>query len=144
SLPVGACTITVNVSSATDSVYNNSVTINSTAAGTGALSTSSASLTVINPPSITKQFGAATIPLNGTTSLTFTISSSNQHLTLNGISFSDSLPAGLVVATPSGLSTTCTGTATATAGSSSVSLSGASLAPGTSCTVAVNVQGTTA
>jgi len=48
SLPIGACSISVKVSSGTDSVYNNSVTINSTAAGTGALSTSSASLTVIN------------------------------------------------------------------------------------------------
>jgi CSLREA domain-containing protein len=143
-LPVGACTITVKVSSAVDSIYNNSVTINSTAAGTGAQSTSSASLTVINPPSITKQFGAATIPLNGTTSLTFTISSTNQNLTLNGVAFTDNLPAGLVVATPSNLNTTCSGTATAAAGASSVSFSGASLAPGASCTVSLNVQGTTA
>jgi uncharacterized repeat protein (TIGR01451 family) len=144
SLPVGACSITVKVSSATDNVYNNSVTINSTAAGTGALSTSSASLTVINPPTIAKAFGAATIPLNGITSLTFTLSSTNANLTLNGVAFTDSLPAGLVVATPNNLNTTCSGTATAVAGSSSVSLTGASLAPGASCTVSVNVQGTTA
>src|SRR5579864_4358301 len=144
SLPVGACTITVKVSSATDNIYSNTVTINSTAAGTGAQSTSSANLTVINPPSITKAFGAATIPLNGTTSLTFTLSSSDANLTLNGVAFTDSLPSGLVVATPNDLNTTCSGTATAVAGSSSVSFSGASLAPGASCTVSVNVQGTTA
>jgi hypothetical protein len=144
SLPVGACTITVKVAGSTDGVFNNSVTINSTAAGTGAQSTSSASLTIINPPSIVKAFGAATIPLNGTTSLTFTLSSSNANLTLNGVAFTDNLPAGLVVATPSGLTTTCSGTATAVTGSSSISLSGASLTPGASCTVAVNVTGTTA
>jgi fimbrial isopeptide formation D2 family protein len=144
SLPVGACTISVHVSSATDNVYSNSVTIDSTAAGTGPQSTSSASLTVINPPSIQKVFGATTIPLNGTTSLTFTIQSSNVNLTLNGIAFTDSLPSGLVVATPSGLTSTCGGTATAVAGSSSVSLSGGTLAPQASCTVSVNVQGTTA
>ncbi len=144
SLPVGACSITVKVSSATDNVYNNTVTINSTAAGTGALSTSSASLTVINPPTIAKAFGAATIPLNGTTSLTFTLSSTNANLTLNGVAFTDNLPAGLVVATPSGLTSTCSGTATAVAGSSSVSLSGATLAPAASCTISVNVTGTTA
>jgi mucin-19 len=144
SQPVGACTITVKVSAPTDGVFNNTVTINSTAAGTGAQSTSSATLTVINPPSITKAFGAATIPLNGTTSLTFTITSPNANLALNGIAFSDSLPAGLVVATPSGISSTCSGTSTAVAGSSSVSLSAATLAAGTSCTVSVNVQGTTA
>jgi uncharacterized repeat protein (TIGR01451 family) len=142
-LPAGACTITVNVTGTTDGTFTNSVTINSTAAGTGAQSTSSASITVINPPQITKVFGAASIPLNGTTSLTFTIASSNQNLTLNGVAFTDNLPAGLVVATPSSLSNTCGGTATATAGSSTVSLSGASLAPKASCTVSVNVQGTT-
>ena len=144
SLPVGTCSISVNVSSATDNVYNNSVTINSTAAGTGAQSTSSASLTVINPPSILKAFGAASIPLNGTTSLTFTLSSTNANLTLNGVAFTDSLPAGLVVATPGNLNSTCSGTATAVDGSSSISLSGATLAPGASCTVSVNVTGTTA
>ncbi len=131
SIAVGTCTVTVHVSSAIDNIYSNSVTINSTAAGTGAHSTSSASLTVINPPTIAKAFGAATIPLNGTTSLTFTLSSTNANLTLNGVAFTDNLPAGLVVATPNGLTSTCSGTATAVAGSSSVSLSGATLAPGT-------------
>jgi hypothetical protein len=139
-----SCSIAVNVQSSVDNLYNNSVTINSTAAGTGANSTSSANLLVINPPTIAKAFGAATIPLNGTTSLTFTISSTNVNQTLSAISFTDTLPAGLVVATPNGLTTTCSGTPTATAGSGSVSLSGASLAPGSSCTLAVNVQGTTA
>ena len=140
--PVGVCTITVNITGTVDNLYTNSVQILSTDAGNG--NTSSANLTVINPPTIAKAFGAATIPLNGTTSLTFTVSSTNQNLTLNGVAFTDNLPAGLVVATPNNLNTTCSGTATAVAGSSSVSLSGASLAPGASCTVSINVQGTTA
>jgi hypothetical protein len=140
--PVGVCTISVNITGTVDNNYTNSVQILSTDAGNG--NTSSANLTVINPPTIAKAFGAATIPLNGTTSLTFTLSSTNQNLTLNGVAFTDNLPAGLVVATPNNLNTTCSGTATAVAGSSSVSLSGASLAPGASCTVSVNVQGTTA
>jgi hypothetical protein len=143
SLPVGACTITVKVSSPSDGVFSNSVTISSTAAGTGAQSTSSASLTVINPPTIAKAFGAATIPLNGTTSLTFTISNTNVNSTLNSITFTDSLPSGLVVASTPNLSDTCSGSATAIAGSGTVSLASSSLAPGTSCTVSVDVQGTT-
>src|SRR5262249_49898604 len=135
-LAAGTCTIKVNVSSAVDSVYSNSVIIDSTDAGNG--NTSSANLTVINPPTIAKVFGAATIPLNGTTSLTFTLSSTNTNLTLTGIAFTDTLPAGLVVATPNGLTTTCTGTPTAFGASSSVSLAGATLAPGASCTLSVN------
>jgi uncharacterized repeat protein (TIGR01451 family) len=140
--PVGICTISVNITGTVDNNYTNSVSILSTDAGNG--NTSSANLTVINPPSITKAFGAASIPLNGTTSLTFTVSSTNQNLTLNGVAFNDNFPAGLIVATPSNLNSTCSGTATAVDGSISVSLSGATLAPNTSCTVSVNVQGTTA
>jgi len=52
--------------------------------------------------SFTKAFGAASIPLNGTTSLTFTLINSNDFDVLTG--FTDALPAGLVVATPNGLS----------------------------------------
>jgi uncharacterized repeat protein (TIGR01451 family)/fimbrial isopeptide formation D2 family protein len=131
----------VNITGTVDNTYTNSVTIDSTDAGNG--NTSSANLTVINPPSIAKAFGASTIPLNGTTSLTFTLTSSNQNLSITGVAFSDNLPAGLVVAPTPNLNNTCGGTATATAGASSVSLSGATLAPGTSCTVSANVQGTT-
>ena len=141
-LPVGTCTIQVNVQSVVDGVYANSVTIASADAGNG--NSSSASLTVINPPAITKAFGATQISLNGATSLTFTITSTNTNLTLNGVAFTDNLPAGLIVATPGNLNTTCSGTATAADGASSVSLSGASVAPGASCTISVSVQGTTA
>jgi hypothetical protein len=97
------------------------------------------------PPTITKQFGGSSIPLNGTTSLTFTINNPNAATTLNGIGFSDTLPAGLVVSTPNGLTGSCGGGAiTATAGSGSISLLGASLAASTQCTFSVNVTGITA
>ncbi|HWG50105.1 MAG TPA: hypothetical protein VN669_10450 [Candidatus Acidoferrales bacterium] len=139
--PVGACSISVNITGTVDNNYTNSVTIDSTDAGNG--NTSSANLTVIDPPTIAKAFGASTIPLNGTTSLTFTLTSANQNLSISGAAFTDNLPAGLVVAPTPNLNNTCGGTATATAGASSVSLSGATLAPGASCTVSANVQGTT-
>src|SRR5262249_27073003 len=95
-------------------------------------------------PSITKQFGATSIPLNGTTSLTFNITNPNTNVALSGLAFTDSLPAGLVVAATPNLSNTCGGTATAVAGSGSVSLSAGTLASSASCTVSVNIQGTTA
>jgi CSLREA domain-containing protein/uncharacterized repeat protein (TIGR01451 family) len=145
SLAVGTCTIKVDVQSALDSIYSNSVTIDSTDAGNGNTA-GPVTLTVINPPSSLKAFGAASIPLNGTTSLTFTLTSTNTNLTLNGVAFTDTLPTTapgtLIVANPNNLNTTCNGAATATAGSSSVSLTGASLAPGASCTISLNVTGT--
>src|SRR5581483_2233070 len=126
-----------------DAIDSNSVTIDSTDAGNG--NTSSASLTVINAPHVLKQFGASSIPLGGSTSLSFTLDSNgNQNLTLNGVAFTDSLPAGVVVASPNNLSNNCGGTATAVAGAGTVSLSGASVAPSSSCTVSLNVTATSA
>jgi hypothetical protein len=142
SLVVGTCTILINVTPAVDNAYSNSVTINSSDAGNG--NTATASLTVTNPPAIAKAFSPTSILSNGTSSLTLTLSSTNANLTLNGVAFTDALPAGLIVATPSALNNTCNGTAVAAAGSGMASLTGATLAPGASCTITLNVQGTTA
>ena len=80
---------------ATISVKNNNVQVNSTNGGTG--NTSNASLTVSTlAPVITKVFGAATIQLNGTTSLTFTVTNPNAAASLTGVAFTDGCPAGLV------------------------------------------------
>src|SRR5205085_1363445 len=99
---------------------------------------------IVLPPSISKTFGAASVPLNGVTSLTFNIQNPNAGTALTGVSFTDNLPAGLVVASTPNLNNTCGGTPTAVGGSSSVSLSGGTLAASASCTVSVDVQGTTA
>jgi uncharacterized repeat protein (TIGR01451 family) len=141
--PSASCTITVNVTGTTSGVKNNSVTVSATETGPG--NTSNATITVTSPPLIIKAFGAASIPVNGSTSLSFTIQNNNTTSTLSGVAFSDTLPAGLVVSTPNGLTGSCGGgTITATAGTGTISLSGASLAASSSCTFSVNVTGTTA
>ncbi|HZS46115.1 MAG TPA: Ig-like domain repeat protein [Blastocatellia bacterium] len=139
-----SCTVSVNIQGTADGVANNTTgSVTATDAGGLTGNTASASIVVANPISITKGFGAATIPLNGTTSLTFTLTNSNSNTTLNGVAFTDNLPSGLVIATPGNPSTTCSGTFTAANGSSTASLSGATLAPGATCTATVTVQGTT-
>jgi len=137
----GSCTFSVSVKGTTSGAKNNSVTVNSTNGGTG--NTSQATLNVGVPPTITKAFGATDIALNGTTSLTLTINNSNT-IALTGVAVSDTLPSGLVVATPNGLSNGCGGAVTATAGSSSISLSGGTIAASGSCVISVNVKGVTA
>lgn len=92
---------------------------------------------------ISKQFGASSIELNAATTLSITITNPNVGTALTGLAFTDPLPAGLIVGTPNGLSSTCNGTVTATAGSSSVALTGGTLASLGSCTIVVNVKGTT-
>ena len=141
SLPANAsCNFSVNVTATTAGVKNNSVTVTSDQ-GTG--NTATATLTVVAPPTISKSFGASSIPLGGTTSLSFTITNPNSGTSLTGVGFTDPLPSGLVVATPSnGLTGSCgSGTIVATPDSSSISLSGATLAASASCTFSVNVIG---
>jgi uncharacterized repeat protein (TIGR01451 family) len=138
-----SCTVSVDVQGTTAGVKNNSVLVTSTEGGTG--NTSNASITVVGPPVIIKAFGAASIPLNGSTSLTFTIQNNNTTVALSGVAFSDTLPAGLVISTPNGLSGTCGGgTITATQGTNVISLSGGTIAASSSCTFSVNVTGTAA
>ncbi|MDD5543529.1 MAG: hypothetical protein PHX83_10190 [Acidobacteriia bacterium] len=138
------CTITLNVKGTTSGVKNNTTgAISSTNGGTGATS-NTATLTVASPPTLSKSFNPTQIPLNGTSTLTFTITNPNSSLALSGIAFSDSLPSGLQVGSPTGISATCTGTWNATAGDTTLNFSGGSLAASSSCTLQVNIQGTTA
>src|SRR5207245_6268850 len=123
---------------------NTTGAISSNESGAGATS-NTATVTVVSPPVIIKFFGAASVPLNGSTSLSFTIQNNNTTTTLTGVGFSDTLPAGMVVSTPNGLTGSCGGgTITATQATNVISLSGASLAQSTSCTFSINVTGTAA
>ncbi len=127
----GARTATLNVN---DTAINSPQTV--TLNGTG----------VNTPPTIVKTFGAAAIPLNTATSLSFTITNPVANaIPLTGVAFSDPLPSGLVISTPNGLTGTCgAGTVTATAGTGSVSLATGTIAVNSSCTFSVNVSGITA
>jgi hypothetical protein len=141
-----SCTINLNVTGIAAGVQNNTTgPISSTESGPGATS-NTASITVIGPPSIAKAFGAASINLNGTTTLSFTITNPNATVALTGVGFGDTLPAGLAVASPNGLTGSC-GSGTITTGTVSgfsvVNLSGGTIAAGGSCTFSVNVVGTT-
>ena len=137
------CQFAVTVTGAAAGQFTNTTgNVTSTNGGTG--NTATANLTVATPPTITKAFGAASILVGANTSLTFTLNNPNTSLALTGIAFSDTLPAGLQVATPNGLTTTCSGTVTAAAGSGSISLTGGALAANASCTISLNVTGVSA
>jgi hypothetical protein len=94
------------------------------------------------PPILTKTFAVGSIGVGDTTALTFSLTSPNTPLT--GLGFTDTLPSGLQVAAPNGLTGSCGGgTTTATAGSNSISVSGTTLGSGASCTFSVNVTAIT-
>ena len=149
----GSCTVTAHVtSSATGTYANTTGPVSSTESGTGATS-NTATLAVANPPTITKLFSANTVPAGGKTRLSLTINNPNSNstppstdMTLTGVSFSDSLPSGMTVASPANASSDCGGTLTATPGSSTITFSGGMIAPapppdfaGGNCNIAVDV-----
>jgi len=91
-------------------------------------------------PALDKSFSPAVVDAGQTSTLTFTITNTSELAAKAGWSFTDTLPAGLVVANPSGASTTCTnGIVTAAAGSGSIAVSGDLVADQVSCTVSVTV-----
>lgn len=100
---------------------------------------------IIVPPIVAASFGAGSVPLNGTSSLTFTITNPNISSTLTGISLTDWLPAGLVFATPLNLSRSCGGVVSygSVQGKLIIVISSVSLAAGGSCTLVFDVTGIT-
>ena len=134
----GSCTIRISVTGVTAGPKNNTTSnVTSTEGGPGG--TAAASLTVAVPPTIAKSFGAASVVVNTNTTLTFTLTNSDPAAALTGVGFTDTLPAGLVVDTPNGLTSTCGGTITATAGAAAIGLAGATLPAGGSCVFAIDV-----
>lgn len=51
----------------------------------------------LSPPLIDATFAPSSIPVNGTTTLTFTITNPSASTALTGVAFSDTLPPGLVI-----------------------------------------------
>jgi uncharacterized repeat protein (TIGR01451 family) len=93
---------------------------------------------VVSPPSIVKSFSAASVPLNSSVTLTFTIVNPNGATDLTGVSFNDNLPAGLIIANPDSLTGTCD-PGVITPAVTSINLVGGTILAGSSCIFSVDV-----
>lgn len=94
-------------------------------------------------PTLTKAFSPAAVAVNGTSTLTFTLTNTNS-VALNAAAFSDTLPAGVQVAATPAAASTCGGTWAPAAGATALNFSGGTLPASGSCTVSVNVTVTSA
>jgi hypothetical protein len=132
------CVVQVDVTSNTVGAANNVTGDLTTSLGNSG--TASATLTVqaATAPVFTNAFSPAQIVPGGTTTLVFTISNAANFVQVGSVGFSATLPAGLTVSN-SGFSTTCGGSVSAATGSGAISLSGGTVASGSSCTVSVPV-----
>ncbi len=133
-----SCTVTVFVTASTPGVYTNtSGDLTSTFGNSGSASDD---LTVnANAPGFSKAFVPNAIPFGGVSRLTLTIDASLVGSNTFNASFTDILPIGVEVASPSNLVSTCTGTVTATAGSNLIEFFSGFFTPGSSCTIDVDV-----
>ncbi len=104
--------------------------------------------TVVAPPSISKAFSPASVPVGQTSTLTFTITNPAANtVALTVAGFTDNFPnsPNLVVATPLTTTNTCGGTlqdgggGALTAGDTGIMLTGGTVGTGGTCTVSVNV-----
>jgi uncharacterized repeat protein (TIGR01451 family) len=103
--------------------------------------TATATIVVLQPPSIAKSFVPTFVPTNSDSALTLTVT--NPNVVAIDASFTDDLSAaGLTVSPTPGVTNTCGGSVAAAAGTTSVSFSNASLPVGT-CTVTANVRAAT-
>jgi hypothetical protein len=94
-------------------------------------------------PGLSQTFTPPGIVSNGNTSLTFNLYNPNQ-VSLTNLTFTDTLPAQLSVATLPGLTNNCgSGTLAAVGGGGSFTLSGVTLGPKQGCTVGLNVTSST-
>lgn len=147
--PNSTCTATIGVTSSTTGVHPNQtsgVTSNQNAVP-GILS-NIAYLTVVGAPEASKSFSPASVRPNVASRLSVTVSNPNTTTTLTGVSFTDSYPTTpgtMRNSTPASATLSCTDGSTATRvggvdGGTTLGISGATLAPGGSCTVSANVQ----
>ena len=111
------------------------------AGGATACNDPAGSFAVVAPPLASASFGAAEIAVGESTSLTFTINNPSANtVPLAGVALDDTLPPGLVVASPNGLSGSCgAGTITAAPGTQEVKLVDGTVAVGSSCSFSADV-----
>ena len=141
----GSCTVTVSVSSSTAGAYTNAVAANALVTGPagGNVATNSTSLTVTvpNPPTVSEAFAPASVAEDASATLTITLSNSNAY-PLTAVGLTNTLPSNLTVKSSPAGTTTCGGTLSAP--TSGVTLSGATIPASGSCSITLTVSSGTA
>jgi uncharacterized repeat protein (TIGR01451 family) len=142
SLAGGAsCTVSVNIVGAAAGTWDNP-TGNVSATETGPGGTATAGVTVIIPGNLAMNFNPSQIQPNGTSTLSFGLfNPETAPSAINGLAFTDTLPAGLTVENGSNDHLCNVGSTLAITGGNTISVAGVDLLPGYICTFSVTVTG---
>nr|WP_198983133.1 SdrD B-like domain-containing protein [Herbaspirillum sp. ASV7] len=146
----GACVVRFDVVSNIAGIYTNTIPAGGLTSKEGVTNQNpaSATLTLLDPPSVNKQFNPVSITSGGVSTLTIVLGNTNATAATLTADLVDTLPTSpgpIVVAATPNLGGTCTtARVTATAGAGSISYSSGSTIPAGGCTITVDVTGTTA
>jgi uncharacterized repeat protein (TIGR01451 family) len=147
SIPAIGCNIRAVVTGSTPGTYTNTIAANALQTLNGSNSVGASATISIAPfvaPTVSKSFSPTTALAGGTTALTISLGNSNLLLATLSAALTDTLPAGMVVATPPAISGSCsTASFTASAGSGTVSYASGAAIPAGGCSLRVNVTSTT-
>ncbi len=145
----GTCTLTLNATTTVPGQLTNTIPAGAVTTFNGASNPQLASASLTNLPgaSINKDFSPNPILPNGVSTLTITVQNTNA-VPLTDIALTDTLPAGLSVASSPLPTTTCSGTfsqntwtgvVTISNGQTTIGLATGGVAPNASCTITVPV-----
>ncbi len=128
----------VSVNPAAPTTLTNTASVDPDGAGAAAPINVRAVNSGLAAPAASKVFAPALIPAGTVSTLTVTLSNANASV-LAGAGFTDTLPAGVLIANPANLANTCGGCAAAAPGGTTLSLTGGSIPASGSCSVSASV-----
>ncbi len=139
----GNCTVAADVVAATAGTYTNIIPVGAvTTANAGSnAAQATATLTVLQGPSIIKSFSPSTIAPGGLSTLTITLINPTASM-LTSANVTDPLPTGVTIAATPTIVNNCGGSATGLPGASNFVIAAASIPAGNVCTISVNVTAT--
>lgn len=142
-----SCTVKFNVVSNIAGIYTNTIPAESltTKQGVTNHTPASATLSLLDPPTVGKEFSPVAIPANGTSVLNIVLGNTNSSSATLTSALVDNLPnspGSLVIANPNGLSGTCSlDKVSAPVGGAAITYASGAVIPAGGCTISVNVTG---
>ena len=136
------CSISVQVVTSQDGSLANTTTVLTSNFPDAGPATANLAVNPAGAPVFVKAFTPTRVQQGQTSSLTFGIDNTANSVPATGMSFTDTFPAGMVVAPVPNTASDCGGTLTASAGAGSVSLTGGTVAALSNCTISVDVRAT--
>ncbi|MEN1727906.1 MAG: hypothetical protein AAGJ52_05650, partial [Pseudomonadota bacterium] len=134
------CTLEFDIAATTPGRWVSSTSTLNSELGDSAAAEAIVTINDVGAPGFSKQFSPAETGQQLVTALTFTIDNTANAAAADFLEFTDSLPAGLIVASPSNVDNSCSGgVVTAVEGSDTIAYTGGSVASGSSCSISVDI-----